>query len=319
MKGFVLAAVVAVLLCAAVDGFYGEIFSDFPFGDDDDCGGAEGCVCITSATGRHANRNTCNGVTGAKTIGCAGTNKYLECNGAACTSNNCTTGQVWSMKTQACAACSSDQQVRSDLQVCVCKTGFKKNHTTGMCNIPCPTNSNILPDSCKCPSATPLVFKHADGTSECRACPSGTTMRDGTCKCASANPPLYWQASSWSCIGCPGTAQNITIGRGHYSMIIEICNCTAPNAIFDVEGVQCYTCPASTTAMADAFCKCPIRGQEFSKESQSCKCGKNSVVNTATNSCEWQEPPSTPAVTGAPVVSTPSTAAANAGGANNNP
>jgi len=324
MNSFVLVAALVAVLCVTVNaGGFGDGFPitggfSFGWGEDGGEGYAEECVCVNGRTGNRARRNTCYGNTGtAAPKGCRGTNQYKQCVDATCTVTNCTTGQVWNAMQGKCAVCPDGEHVRADLLVCVCNEGFKRNHTTGKCDIPCPTNANILPDSCKCPTAIPLIFHSAGGSSECRACPAGSSKEFGSCTC-SKNPTtgneMYWQASTWTCVACPGTPVNETYHR-HWS--IQICNSTGANQIFDIVAVSCFTCPAGTTA-DDNYCKCPVRDQKFNMKSGACECDEGDIYNPTTKTCV--EVPIVPPAGGVPpTVATNPPAPSSSAAAGGNP
>jgi hypothetical protein len=243
--------------------------------------GDDGCRCVT---GRRASESTCYGntATGVQK-GCPGTNKYVQCDGANCTAGTCPVGQVWAGT--ACASCATGKHVRADGNVCVCNMGTTLNFTTGLCG-PCPTGATVLNDSCSCPSNTLLDFKN----NACKPCPSGSTQeRDGGCDCTASAPAIYWQASSWTCQSCPGTA--VTKSDRDGDSTYTICNCTGPNAIFLEDAVICYTCVAPATSDKDGdSCVCPIRGQDYDMSTGKCACDPNEVVNAAGNACQRVAP-----------------------------
>jgi hypothetical protein len=268
MKYFV---TVALLAAAAVLAVHAE--SDSSTGDDSSAGEEE-CRC---RSGRLMGKSTCEGntATGVQK-GCRGTNKYLQCDAAVCSEKTCPVDQVWSGT--ACDLCPKGKHVRADGQRCVCDIGTKLNRTTDLCSIPCPTGSNELNDSCKCPRNTLLDWNN----NTCKVCPPESTQRDDECKCNDATPRLYFQASTWSCIPCPGTVQ--TVGT---FFTRQKCTCTGAGQIFDRKSVTCFTCPAIAPRDKDGDeCKCTIRGQKFNMKDQTCNCEKGRELNAAKTACE---------------------------------
>jgi len=242
------------------------------------------CVC---STGR---MNPCRGVTGPLVRGCPNTNQYVQCTGAVCSALTCPTGQVWNKTQNVCAACATGMHVAASLQVCVCDQGTIFDPVKKAC-VPCPTGSTQDADTCYCPAGKAFDYKK----NICTDCPTGSTLtRYQECKCTDAT--MFWNENAWACQACPGTWLPKQNKRPWKLLPNTKCTCAGTNAIFDRQSVQCYTCPAGTTASRDnAFCQCANRWQVFNMDTKACQCAKGLVADAAGTGCVRPAIPAAPA------------------------
>jgi len=250
-------------------------------------GGAvsESCTCVN--TGR---RTTCRYNVGTLNLGCRNSNSFVQCVEQTCSLQTCPDKQVWNRTQGACAPCASGTHLTTDLKRCSCDDGTTQDKKNPNTCVTCPSASvgwTTDNDRCQC-----LLTQVLDtNTNACRDCPADSNLNRGCCSCK--NSTLFWSATAWSCLDCPGTWVTQPSSRPFRQPPRPVCRCTGTNQIFNRRTVACLTCPTGSVARLsprgddEDTCQCPLVYQRFDDVTNQCVCAKGSALNAAGTACEW--------------------------------